>query len=229
MSQTFLPTSDSDRLVWMNNFNSVLPQFATALGLTSDDLQTVSDDTAYFGYIIQYQNDLKQHQQAITQYKKRLRTDSAQANLGPMPVFIPPTPPLEVPGGIFNRLNTLVYNIKHSTGYTAAIGQALNIIPPATVFNPNTTAPEFTVRLDGGHPYLKWKKGIFDAMAIYSDRGDGNGFVFVGHRMKPDFLDVTALPANSYSATWSYKIRGMLGDDEVGLFSEVISINVIKV
>lgn len=229
MPNSFLPAGDAERVVWMNNFNTVLPQFATALGLNSDDLQTVSDDAAYFAWMIQYQNDLRQHQQATTQYKNRLRNDSTQSNLGPMPVFIPPTPPVEVPGGIFNRVNTLVYRIKHASGYTPAIGQALNIIQPVTVFNPNDMAPELSVRLDGGHPFLKWKKGVFDATAVYVDRDDGNGFVFLRHTVKTSYLDTEALPANTYSVSWSYKIRGMMGDDEVGLFSQVIAINVIKV
>jgi hypothetical protein len=36
------------------------------------------------------------------------------------------------------------------------------------------------------------------------------------------------VPVNEFTATWDYKARYLVGDDEVGQFSPVISINVIK-
>jgi hypothetical protein len=229
MSLQYLPVSSADRVIWLNNFSGALPQFAAALGLTTAEVQNVQRDAAYYAYTLQLQNDARQYLQSLTQYKNSMQSTSAQAVTVPLPVLtVIASPPPAVPPGIFGRVSTLVLRIKRSTAYTTAIGQSLGIIAPTSNFDPNNAVPELSVRLDGGHPFLKWKKGAFDAMAIYVDRGDGNGFVFLRHTVKTDYLDTEPLPANTFSVNWSYRIKGMIGDDEVGQFSQVISINVIR-
>lgn len=227
-AQQYLPSSDNDRVIWLNNMNAALPQFAGALGLSVADLQILNADAVYFAFMVQYQNDLRQHLQAITQFKNNTRSNSLQSNMGTLPVFMPPTPPPAVPAGIFNRVATLVLRIKRAPGYTAAIGQALNIIPPVVNFNPAAMTPELTGRLDAGRPQLRWKKGEADGVVIYVDRRDGNGFVQLVHTVKTAYIDAASLPANAFGATWDYKAIYFIGDDEVGNFSQVISINVFR-
>lgn len=230
MANSFMPVSDADRVLWMQGFNAALTQYATTLGLTAAELQNVQRDIAYYIYTVQVSNDARQYLQALRQYMLSMRSNTVQATVVPMPTLpVVASPPPAVPPGIIGRINTLVLRIRRAAGYTAAIGQALNIIPPVAVFNPADAIPEFTIRLDGGHPFLKWKKGVFDGMVVYVDRDDGNGFVQLVHTVKTGYLDVTALPANAFSVNWSYKIHGFIGDDEVGQFSEVITITVIRV
>lgn len=229
MSVQYLPVADADRVIWLNNFSAALSQFSATFGLTAAELQSVQRDAAYFAYSVQLQNDARQYLQSLTQYKNSMRSGSAQAATVPLPVLPAiASPPPAVPPGIFSRVTTLVLRIKRATSYTTAIGQSLGVIAPVSTFDPNNAVPELTIRLDGGHPFLKWKKGEFDAMAVYVDRGDGNGFGLIRHTVKTGYLDVEPLPANTFSVNWSYRIKGMIGDDEVGQFSQVISINVIR-
>jgi len=37
----YLPTAESDRMVWITNFNEKLPSYATAFGITDEELVKV--------------------------------------------------------------------------------------------------------------------------------------------------------------------------------------------
>lgn len=229
MNATFLPASDVDRVLWLNNFSTILPQYTSALGLNNTDILTTQRDANYFSFVVQLQSDARQYFQAMSQYKNGIRSNSIQNSGGPLPQLPSQgTPPTAVLSGVFNRIATLVLRIKRAPGYTPSIGQALGIIAPESTFNPNDAAPELSVRIDAGHPLLRWKKGEFDGVVIYVDRRDGNGFVQLAHTVKTSYLDVTVLPANTFSVTWDYKARYFIGDDEVGQFSMIISLNVIR-
>lgn len=72
---------------------------------------------------------------------------------------------------------------------------------------------------------LKWKKGDSDSVNIYVDGHDNLGFVLLRSTVR----NTAPLAPNTYTATWDYKLRYKIGDDEVGNFSPIISINVLRV
>lgn len=225
-----MPTRYADRVLWMQTFRAALPQYATTLGLTAAELQNAERDIDYFVYTVQAMNDAEQYMLAMTQYRYSMRSNTSQATIVPMPALpVVASPPPAVPPGIVGRINTLVLHIKRSAGYTTSIGQALQLIPPATVSDPNEEIPTLTVRLDNGRPYLKWKKKMFDGMTVYVDRGDGNGFVRNTRTVKRDFLDTAPLPEGEIKVTWIYKIRGFIGDDELGQFSQEVRVTVVRI
>lgn len=227
-SAQYLPVTDAERVVWLRNFNAVLPQYATALSLGADVLQTVSDDCRYFSHIIQVQTDLQSCLQAFTQYKNSLRTNPAQSfDLMPtLPVYTDPPPP--VPTGIFNRVITLVYMIKRSPAYTTAMGQALGIIASPSTTDIYEVVPKLLVRIKDGQPVLQWNKEGFDGMLVYVDRNDGNGFIQMTRTVKRSCTDTATVPPDAVSANWAYKIKGFIGDEEGGQFSPTISITVFR-
>lgn len=108
------------------------------------------------------------------------------------------------------------------------MGQDLGIIPYTTVVNPNDMIPNLSIRLDARHPLMKWTKGTSDGVQLYVDRRDNNGFVALSKVFRNTYLDTASLPAAAFTATWDYKARYLIGDDEVGQFSPVLSINVVK-
>lgn len=122
----------------------------------------------------------------------------------------------------------LVARIKQNSAYSETMGQDLNVIPTVTLFNPNDMIPNLSIRLEAGHPLLKWKKGDADGVQLYVDRRDNEGFVTLAKVFRNTYLDIAIIPVNAFTATWDYKVRYMIGDDEVGQFSPVISINVIR-
>jgi hypothetical protein len=228
-SISYLPVSDADRVVWLNNFSSRLGQYATSLGLTTGEVTGVQHDASMFAYVVQLHEAGHQYWTAVSSLKKQLRS-SPQQSAAPA---IPASPavsasPAPVNSGIFNRILLLVARIKQSSVYTTAMGEDLNVIPPVVTINPNDMIPNLTIRLDAGHPLLKWKKGDADGLQLYVDRRDNAGFVPLAKVFRNTYLDIEMVPANVFTATWDYKARYIIGDDEVGQFSPLISINVIR-
>lgn len=230
MASSFLPRTDADRVAWLVNFNTRIPQYAQQLGLTAADLTIVQHDTTAWSLIVQFNDAIHQYAKVIADIKNQFR-NSSQQMAGPLIPAMPalPTLPAGVNSGIFNRITVLATRIRQHAAYTQAMGEDLGIVYPDNSIDFNTLAPELTIRLDAGHPLLHWKKGPADGVAIYVDRRDGNGFVHLADTVKTGYLDTATLPANTFSANWDYKIRYFIGDDEVGLFSAVVSVNVIIV
>ena len=231
MSQaSYLPVSDADRVIWLNNFKVKIAVYAATLGFTAAEITAIVNDAAFYQYVVGQLELYRQTMQALSAYKNQLRSSALQMALSAMPsVSVPATVPVAVPSGIFNRIVTIGLRIRRHPNYTTAIGQDLGIIAPVVPFNPAAMQPELTVGLDAGRPKLKWKKGDADGVQIYVDRGDGNGFVPLDKSFRNVYIDGAEVPANQFGATWSYKLRYLIGDDEVGVESLVVSVNVIRI
>ena len=123
------------------------------------------------------------------------------------------------------RLTALVARIKAHPGYTEAIGQDLDIIGAEQTLDTTNAKPALKLELQAGHPNVKWTKGGFDALEIWVDRGTGT-FVYLATDTIPDYLDTAPLPAPGQSALWKYKAIYRLSDQQVGQWSDVVSIAV---
>ena len=134
-------------------------------------------------------------------------------------------PPAVMPG-IIPRTTALVAHIKTLEKFTTAIGQDLWIIATPHLIDPTTRKPILNVQIKAGHPVILWTKGKASAIEIWVDRGDGNGFVFMTINTEPNTTDTTPLPAPGTSAMWKYKAIYRLHDEQVGQWSDVISISV---
>ena len=100
------------------------------------------------------------------------------------------------------------------------------IVAPSHVFDPTTLKPSLSIQIRAGHPVILWTKGKASAIEIWVDRNDGNGFVFLTINTEPNTIDTTPLPAPGTSAVWNYKAIYRLHDEQVGQWSDVISITV---
>jgi hypothetical protein len=213
----------------LNNFSIKLPTYATLVGITAAEVTALQKDTAMYAYIINMQEGYKQTVNNITSYKNLLKHAVGQQHLGVIPSApILATPPANVPEGVFDRVSKLVKRIKASTNYTDAIGQDLGIVSATQTIDFTTMQPDLKVNLDAGRPHIKCNKGFADAIDLYVDRKDGVGFVLIGRLLKLDYIDVVSLPSSTALAEWSYKAMYVVGNDNVGLMSGVVSVVVKK-
>lgn len=225
----YLPGSDSDRVLWLNQFAVKLATYQTTLSISTAELQSVQKDASMFGYIMGLQDLAKQTMQNITAYKNLIKKNVANQTNNALPQMpATPTAPAAVNPGILDRISNLVQRIKHHTNYTDAIGQDLNIIAPVSIVNINTLEPDIKIQLEGGRPVLKWKKGETDALDLYVDRGDGVGFIKIERIMQPVFVDTSPLTGTTVLAEWKYKGIYIIADTQVGLMSPVVSVVVKK-
>jgi hypothetical protein len=227
---TFIPSADTDRMIWLTNFSLKITTYAPILGVTSAEVTSLQKDAVAFSYIMNMQEHFKQSLQSITAYKSLMKHAVNQQHLGTIPV-IPslPTPPPAVPEGVFDRASKLAQRIKASPNYTSGIGSDLGIISPSSKTDTSALKPNLKLYLDAGHPHIKCSKGIADALDLYVDRKDNLGFVLLGRFLIFDYVDKVTLPNDSTLAEWDYKAIYVIGNDKVGLMSSISSIVVKKV
>ena len=48
----YIPNSDSDRSVWLNNFSTKINTYATLVGITAAEVTAIQKDAAMYVYII---------------------------------------------------------------------------------------------------------------------------------------------------------------------------------
>lgn len=230
MSNTdYIPAADADKSTWLQNAALKMPAYQSALNLTEDDIVQLAKDSEMYAYTLNVLNIYKQTQQNVTAFKNLLKHETGGQMLGAMPTVptLPPAPPA-VPAGIFDRTRALVQRIKNSPAYTEAIGQDLDIIPAISTVDLNTISPVLKGVLDVGRPHLKWQKGVADAIDLFADHNDGNGFHPMGRFLRSEYLDVTPLPAGKLAEEYKYKAVYVIGDTPVGIMSQVFSITALR-
>lgn len=229
MANNYLPSTDTGKMQWLNNFVAKLPNYKETLGLTDETLKECKADADNFAYIIGGIETIRKYTQQVTAYKNLLRSGSSSGIITMAPV--PPTPPTPLLPGparvdIFGRASKLVQTIKNSKGYNEAIGKDLGIIGEETAKSLAEMKPILAYEMLAGHPNIKWKKQGMDGIHIYVDRGDGKGYQFLATDTHPDYLDTYPLPAAGQAALWKYKAIYIDNDEETGQMSDELSVSV---
>jgi len=223
-SNSFMPSTDSGKADLLDHAATTLPHYAAILEVTTEDLTSLQADALAFRYILKSMADMQAYAHHLTEFKNILRDGSAAtAGWTVPPMLVEPTPPA-VSSGIIPRLSTLAAHLKSHKNYTSAIGLDLGLIGTTTLVDPTTWKPILTAQNKAGHPIIAWTKGSAAAIEIWVDRGDGAGFVFLTINTEPNTNDNQALPATS--AVWKYKAIYRLHDEQVGQWSDVLSITV---
>ena len=122
------------------------------------------------------------------------------------------------------RLTALVSRLKTARNYNEAIGRDLQIIGAEQTVDTGDWKPALDLGMQAGHPVIKWPKGDAEAIEIWADRGDGQGFSLATVASGADYTDTTATPATG--AVWKYKAIYRLRDAQVGQWSGVVSVAV---
>ncbi|MFA6561264.1 MAG: hypothetical protein WCV00_05095 [Verrucomicrobiia bacterium] len=230
--QLYYPYRIANQIVWLENERNKLASYATALGLTTEQVTAAIADCRWLIYILQsWLPAARTWSLACTDAATMAQSGDGSALMA-LPVFTPPTPPtgvVAVNTGALNRVFALVQLMKDSGGYTEAIGSDLGLV------GAEQTAPDFTTLA----PALKltraatginvgWNWGgyaaFLDMIEIHVDRGDGKGFDFLANDTTPGYLDTTPQP--STPAKWKYRAIYRLDDQQVGLWSDEKSITV---
>ena len=67
---------------------------------------------------------------------------------------------------------------------------------------------------------------IYQGYQVYKDWGDGKGFVHLQVSLHADFVDNSLLPIEGITQTWRYKVIYYLKGEQVGNFSNIVSVTV---
>jgi len=159
MVSYYLPSSDRGKAEFLDNLALKIDGYATLLGLTSADVDSVQADAAMFSYVLEMQEAYKTFKQDLTKYKNMLR-DGAPGSLGPIPVSpVMPAPPTLVDKNIFKRIRKLVDRIKAAPAYNESIGEDLGIVGDEQAPDIPNLKPELKSRIEAGRVLIMWTKG----------------------------------------------------------------------
>ncbi len=223
-TNSYMPSDDIGKVLLLEHLALTLPKYTSTFGISDAEMASIKADTLALRRAYTYHHQVQSFAQDCTAQKNHLRDGgSGKAEWPVMPEFIAVD---TVPPGVIPRLSTLVAGIKAHKNYTEAIGRDLRLIGTEIVKNPDSWKPVLKSKSSAGHPVICWTKGYAAEIEIWADRGDGNDFVFYTINSEPDTLDKTPLPPKGAGVNWKYKAIYRLHNEQVGQWSDVMSISV---
>lgn len=221
----YLPTTETELLVWFNNFQRKFAQHGPALGFTAEDVTTITNDYHVLAFVVGAVDASRKESLARTSYRNVVR-DGPPGTVPPVwPVSPPLTPPPNIVPGVIPRLRAMVARIKVQPGYTSSIGADLGVIASSsaaatTSGKPTASAtaqPNSTVQVD-------WTKGRFDGVLVEGQRGDEAAWTLLGTDTVSPYVDNRdPLVANAPEVR-RYRLRYIKKDVPTGDYSDVMTV-----
>ena len=227
MAANYLENTDEKLSIQMTNFGSKIGTYATLFALTAAEVTANQADAAQFAWAVTNLKKIETHKKNWTTYKNILKKGEVNvtANAAPTTPTLDVAPAAVAPG-VLIRFTTMVNRVKAHPAYTTAIGQNLGIEKATTAkLNTDDAQPVLKAVMRGGKVNLVWKKANFSGIVIEKDSGEG--FAMLDKDFSPDFIDNSVMPAQGESAIWKYRAIYLVGDDKVGLMSDVVTVTVM--
>ena len=224
-TSSYMPGTDNGKADLLDHLANTLTTPAPLLMISDEDVASLKIDALAFRYSLLTLGEIQASSQCWGADKNNLRDGGNGSGEWP---FIPTLPqPIATPvsPGIILRLSALVARIKASKNHTEAIGKDLWIVVSKQIIDPTTWKPALGIKIQAGHPIILWTKGNAAAIEIWVDRGDGH-FSQLAINTEPNTTDNWPLPPAGTSAMWRYKAIYLLHDEQVGQWSDVISVSV---
>lgn len=231
MKASYLAKDDKGKVVWLKQFASATPTYAVVLEITPAEQTSLDNDSAMYEYIVLIMHPaFKTKVQDVTSFKNIMRD-------GPLGTPTPPTPvaptlpaaPTPVEPGIFKRVAKFVQRLKNHPNYTENMGEDLGIVGGEMTFEESELKPILKGALDANRPKIVWQKGPFaDSIDLYVDRELNDNYVYLTNDAEPDYIDTYPMPQDAASVVYRYKGIYRINDEQVGQFSDPITITVTR-
>lgn len=229
--QRYYPTRQADQLVWLENFRNKIGGYATALGLTSDQVDALVARCRWLVYLIgSWLPAVRAWNLGCTQALKQAQTGTGGALA--LPVFTPPDLPSGVTAqdeGALTFIFDVIGEIKENDACTDAMCSDLRIIGSEDEAPDYATlAPVLTLEISGNLVQVGWTwqgySKYLDQCEIQVDRADGKGWQVLTFDTTPGYTDTASFPATL--TQWKYRAIYRLDDAQVGVWSAEASIAV---
>jgi hypothetical protein len=222
----YLPSSDSDLLIWFNNFKTKFVTYAPNLGFSAAEISGTSDDHDSLAFIVQTAETVRNHSQGFTAYKKALRDGPVGAVSPALPVLPAATPPANVVApGIVPRLRATVQRIKTQPAYNQAMGADLGIIAPAAVESTTPPKPSATASAKPNSAVqIDWTKGSFDGVLVEGQRAAETTWTLLGTDLSSPYIDDRAPLTTGQPEVRRYRLRYINRDVPTGDYSDTMTV-----
>ncbi len=227
MAEETIPTSEDARKSWGENMILKFPPLADSLGFNNVEEEAFLDDVRMMIYVITATQSGAAEAKAQTAYKKQTLNGVPEGgNALPVPVVTPIAPPaVLVAPGVMPRIRANLQRMKAHPGFTAAIGEQLQIVGTITpARNLLDAKPTFKALPKVLSVILDWIKGKFDGVVIESKRGTETVFIFLDKDFKSPFEDTRPNLVAGQPEVRRYRMIYLLNDAVVGTWSDEVVI-----
>src|ERR1017187_739366 len=229
MKSDYIQQNDDAFNAQLQTYKNGIGGYAAVIGVTAAQMAGQAADAAYYDYVLKCNKLMANAALQWTGWKNLERGGGVPPASG-APVL--PTLPTAVPAvapGIEARFRALVQQNKSNANYNETIGLALGI-EGAQQAGPDLTTiqPVIDALIFGNHVNIKWGWGgnsaFLDICELQVDRGDGKGFGLLAFDTTPGYTDTQPFPAAP--VTWNYRAIYRVGDSQVGVWSNPVSVTV---
>jgi hypothetical protein len=198
----YVPPKRSPRYQWYQNISTNVVTEGPKFGAAAGDATAVK---ALVDAIIA-KMDLTDAAQAAVDGARQIENSTETANLA--------------------ELRRKIRNWKTLSGYPASGSEAvLKLKGSEVVFDPTTYKPVIKPSIEAGKIKIEFfKKGV-DGIAVYSRIRGTVAWHKIGTDTESPYFDTASLAVAGVPEVREYMARGMVGDDEVGLDSDIVSIS----
>lgn len=218
--QAYFPLPIAEQIVWLGNFKTKLPLYATILSLVPAEVTARLLDTDNALYALQnYRGALGPFSDAAYERIEDALFNPAVPGNVTWPAFAAPTPvPATVLYGCLKRVFDYINDvIKDAAAYDATIGADLRTEGPMVAEPSPTGSPEFTLRkTTGGKMEVVWTRGVFDGVKLEFDLGPAGLKNDVD--LRPNYT-LNWLPATNTSAIIKVRLRHIYKGEDHGDWS----------
>ncbi len=201
MSQTIIPDSHTNRLDFLKNLKVQIAANAAAAGL---DAATVTGYSAILDPLIAKYQTLVDAELALA----TANADAAQAfNQGQ------------------KQLQSMINELKNNTKVTDGMRTEMGIATISGTHTPNLIKPRIKASAQAGHVSITGSKDYAELVNIYLRVVGAAEWTLIGVRRKKfPFEDQTPLKTAGVPEQREYEARGVMGDNEVGQPSDIVSV-----
>ncbi|MDD5034664.1 MAG: hypothetical protein PHE55_07870 [Methylococcaceae bacterium] len=198
----FVPTADNDFLAWLEHLAANAGSHQAELGLSPTALSGLNAAIADFRVKLTANTQAQSVARQATEAKKASRRAAEGAG------------------------RAIARQSKVATGYTDALGALLQIVGPEDSTDYASLKPDLTATdQGGGNVVLGFSKLRTDGVNIYVfDEATGQ-FRFLARDTQPPYVDNRPLAVPGKPELRRYKAIYVLGDEEIGLFSDEVVVN----
>jgi len=225
----YYPQSMDARMVWHANFYDQLKNhgFATKYGIDGGTVDALLAITTWFEYWVPLRHSLDAYSQQVTGYFNTTAGKNEDADPPSQPTYSPVgTIPPDVPPGIEKFTRDIAKQIKNSTIYAPADGEAMGIeTPEPTPLNPNEMQPVFkAVTREAFEVGVTFKKLGMSAVRFEYRHKGGGAWLPAGVIITSPGSFAVAPEIPGQPEQIELRAIYMQGNNNVGLWSDIVPV-----
>ena len=219
-----VPGSDISKKKWVIKFAKGLGVHGPDLGVPPATITATKADADYFSDLLTYVETTTLYSSNLVTYKNDMISGDSTV-IADIPAFVAMPAHVAVLPGIFTRARILVASLKLNKKLTPVMIQDMGLEGSEIIFDFDNIVVNAKVEMRNSHPYSHWNHQGTDAVDIKCDYDDKLGMVPVARISSVHYMD-PRLPAAGVEVLYKYQYRYVVKDEQVGNWSDTITIAV---